>query len=387
MIKLIKSSFYKEDLTKKALNKFIEESSILSMNKECLKYEKAFAQKQQRKFAVFVNSGSSANLILIQSLLNLNLLKKGDKVAFSTLTWATNVMPLMQLGLIPVALDCELETLNVSSKILQKKIKNIKALFLTNVLGFCGDIDKIKQLCASNKVLLLEDNCESLGSKIKGKLLGNFGLASTFSFFVGHHLSTIEGGMVCTDDKNLYDMLAMARAHGWDRSVSVEKQNYLRKKNKVNNFFSKYTFYDLAYNVRPTEITGVLGNQQIKYWDEIVDKRAKNFKKLQKFINANPDFEHMKLDHMELISNFAIPVVCKTKKLFEKYKSKFQKADVEIRPIIAGDISRQPFFKKYLSDRTIYKNAKIIHENGFYFGNSPEYTDQEISTLANLLKK
>lgn len=387
MIKLIKSSFYEEAKTKIKLADFIKKSSSFSMGKECRKYEINFAKKQKRKYAVYVSSGSMANLVLLQALSNLNLLKKGDKIGFSALTWSTNVMPIIQLGFSPVALDCSLESLNVTPLEVQKNIKNIKALFITNALGFCDDIQKIKKICEKNKIIFLEDNCESLGSKANGKLLGNFGLASTFSFFVGHHLSTIEGGMVCTDDKQLYEMLIIVRAHGWDRNLNRSSQKKLQKKNKITNFYSKYIFYDLAYNARPTEINGLIGNQQIKYWDEIVKIRENNFKIFQKTIkNNNNNFFALDLRHMNLISNFAVPVICKTKKIFEQYKNKFIKAEVEIRPIIAGNITKQPFYKKYVKQISVCKNSDLIHANGFYFGNNPELTKKEINSICDLLK-
>lgn len=182
MIKLIKSTFYHEAETKIALAEFILNESILSMGEQCQMFEKAFAEKQQTKHAVYVANGSVANLLLIQSIMNIGHFKKGDKIGFSALTWPTNVMPLIQLGLIPVAIDCELETLNISPRKLEDKIAGLAGLFLTNVLGFCDELEEVKALCAKNNVILLEDNCESLGSKVNGKLLGNFGVASTFSF-------------------------------------------------------------------------------------------------------------------------------------------------------------------------------------------------------------
>jgi len=387
MIKLIKSSFYKENETKQKLAEFILKTDIFSMAKECSKFEHAFAKKQNRKYAVFVSSGSSANLVLVQALLNLGDLKKGDRIGFSALTWSTNVMPLIQLGLSPVALDCSFETLNVSPVILEKNISQIKGLFLTNVLGFSDDIKKIKDICEANNVIFLEDNCESLGSKANGELLGNFGLASTFSFFVGHHLSTIEGGMICTDDDELYSMLLIARIHGWDRNLDKEHQEKLRKSNNVDEFYAKYTFYDLAYNARHTEINGFLGNIQISYWDEIVSRRENNFNLFQSAIEKNDDFIPLKLDHMDLVSNFAMPVICKDKAKFEKYKQRFIEKEVEVRPIIAGNIENQPFYKKYIRTSNNCINSNFAHENGFYFGNNPELKGQEIFFLCNLLRK
>lgn len=385
MIKLIKSTFYKEKETKKALNKFIKDAKILSFGSECERFEKNFAKYQGRRNCVFVNSGSSANLAMIQALLNLGRLKRGDNVAFSALTWSTNAMPLIQLGLNLIPVDVEIDTLNVSSKTLSKVLKSskIKALFLTNLLGFTHDIDEIKKICDKNKIILLEDNCESLGTVYKGKKLGNFGLASTFSFYVGHHMSTIEGGAICTDDEELADMLSLVRAHGWDRNLEFSKQNEIRKKFKVNStFYSRYTFYDLGYNLRPTEINGFLGNNQLKYLDEIVNKRSSNFLQVAKVIYENENYYPIKYDHIDFVSNFAIPVICKSKKERDELVGKCE-GKIEIRPIVGGDITNQPFYTKYYKHKTNIKNAKLIHENGLYFGNSPELTQKEIKFIIN----
>jgi len=387
MLKLIKSSFYHEAETKKALADFILNEEILSMNKECKKFEESFAEKQGRKYAVYVSNGSVANLLLIQSLLNTGQLKRGDKVGFSALTWPTNVMPLIQLGLEPVAIDCELETLNVSPAKLAEHIKDLSALFLTNVLGFCDDLPGLKKLCDENNVLLIEDNCESLGSSVSNTLLGNFGVASTFSFFVGHHMSTIEGGMVCTDDEQLHDYLVMGRAHGWDRNLSPETQQKLRTEAGIDDFYAKYTFYDIASNFRPTEINGFIGNTQMPYWDEIVSKRVDNFHAFAAAMAENDDFYQYELGHMDAVSNFSMPVICKTPELAEQYKKKFQDAEVEIRPVIAGNMTEQPFYKKYVNDTAPRPNSDLVHANGFYFGNNPEMTPEEIATLCGLLGK
>lgn len=386
-IKLIKSSFYHEAQTKQKLISFIQKTSILSMGKECLKYETAFAKKQKRRHAVFVSSGSAANLLLIQALLNLGRLKQGDYIGFSAMTWPTNVMPMIQLGMKPVPLDCELVTLNTSPDQLEQQLDRLQGLFLTNVLGFCDNIKKIAELCKKKNIVFLEDNCESLGSKAYGKLLGNFGVASTFSFFVGHHLSTIEGGMICTDDQTLYEMLVMARAHGWDRNLSLKTQARLRQKHHTDSFFAKYTFYDLAYNVRPTEINGFLGNEQLRYWDRIVQSRVDHFYCFHQATLTNPHFIPLELGHMEVVSNFSMPMIAKDREIFEYYKNKFETHRVEIRPIIAGDMTHQPFYQQYVSDRTRCPRARFIHSHGFYFGNNPEMTRDEIDYLCRLIRK
>lgn len=386
MIKLIKSTFYKEEETKRKLAEFILKTDILSMSAECKKFEENFAKKQGRKFAVFVNSGSSANLVLIQALLNLGKLKKGDKVGVSALTWATNIMPLIQLGLEPVAIDCEISTLNISPAILKDYTDDLKGLFLTNVLGFCDNIKEIKNICSENNILFIEDNCESLGSKVNNELLGNFGLASTFSFFVGHHLSTVEGGMICTDDEELYHKMLKVRAHGWDRNLPQSRKEQLKNEHQVEDFYTRYTFYDLAYNVRPTEIQGFLGNIQLQYWDEIVKERERLFNIFQEVISKNDDLFTLNMEHMDLVSNFAMPVIIKDAQALKKYMKKFIEKEIEIRPVIAGNITEQPFFKKYISNQINHSNANYIHYNGFYFGNNPEMADEEIELLCELLR-
>ncbi len=388
MIPLIKSTFYKEAQTKRELVNFIKKAKILSFSKECEKFEKGFARFQGRKTCVMVNSGSSANLALIQALLNMGMIKAGDKVGFSELTWSTNAMPLIQLGLKPVPVDVELETLNVSSKTLSKVLvrEKIKLMFLTNLLGFCSDPEKIAEICKREKIILVEDNCEALGTKYKGRNLGNFGLASTFSFYVGHHLSTIEGGAVCTDSDELATQLSVVRAHGWDRNLNSRNQKMFRNKFNVNStFYSRYTFYDLGFNLRPTEISGFIGNVQLKYIREIVGKRKDNFAKLSNLLYSDQRFYPIKYDHLDLVSNFAVPVICKSQKTRDELVKKCDKR-LEIRPIVGGAMTMQPFFQKYVGKKfSSNTNAKLIHENGFYFGNNPELTKKEISEILKIL--
>jgi len=390
MIKLIKSTFYEEEKSKQELALFISQSTHLSFGAQCKLFEKNFAKYQKRKYCVFLNSGSSANLAIIQSLLNLGKIKQGDLVGFSALTWSTNVMPLLQLGLQCVPIDVELDTLNVSSKKFEETISKfpLKMLFLTNLLGFCDDIDRIRELCIKNNIILIEDNCESLGSVYKGKKLGNFGLASTFSFYVGHHMSTVEGGAVCTDSEHLASALKMVRAHGWDRNLTKNAQNKVRTKHHVNSsFYSRYTFYDLGYNLRPTEINGFLGNQQLKYINSIVKRRNEIFMQIAPKIYKNSKkYFPIRYNHIQLLSNFAIPVICRSRQIRDQLVAKCRDT-VEIRPVVAGDITQQPFFTKHMS---IFKNilgksnAKLIHDQGFYFGNNPDLTDDEIKTLIKI---
>lgn len=393
MIKLIKSTFYKKNATKRALNKFIKSAEQLSFGPQCEKFEENFASYQGRKYCVFFNSGSSANLAIIQALLNLKKIKKKDSVGFSAVTWSTNVMPLIQLGLNSIPIDIELDTLNISDKTLISIIQEIplKAVFLTNLLGFCDNIDKIKTICNKKNIILIEDNCEALGTIYKNEKLGNFGLASTFSFYVGHHLSTIEGGMVCTNDKKLATMLKIVRAHGWDRNLSEIEQKKLRKTYGIKSSFNdRYTFYDLGYNLRPTEISGFLGSYQLRYIKEIIQKRNDNFIKLGGSIYKKTDkYYPIKFSHIDLISNFAVPVICRSQKIRNKLIKNCKKR-IEIRPIVGGDITQQPFFKRYISNSPnhfIYPNAQLIYNQGLYFANNPELTNNEIKQIIYVFTK
>ena len=197
-------------------------------------------------------------------------------------------------------------------------------------------------------------------------------------------MSTIEGGMVCTDDAELASELSLVRAHGWDRHMLPDAQKKLRKKYKVEPFYNLFTFYDIGYNLRPSEINGMLGRVQLKYAAEITKKRQANFKTLAKKIYARNDLYHpIRFDHMDTISNFAVPLICRTKAIQRKLISASQ-GKVEIRPVIAGNMTRQPFFKKYMGTSFCCPNADIIHNRGLYFGNNPELTKKELAELGAL---
>lgn len=387
MINLVKSSFLDEKETKKKLCSFIMGAKKLSMGEQCSLFEKNFAKAIGSKHAVYVNSGSSANLIIIQSLLNTSKLSIGDNVGFSALSWSTNVMPLMQLGLNPVPVDISLSHLNIDLDHLKKvhEEKPLKALFVTNLLGFSTNMKELLSWCTREKVLLLEDNCESLGSEVDNKQLGTFGLASSFSFFVGHHLSTIEGGMVCTDDEEFAQQLTMVRAHGWARNLPSEKRKDLLSKHDVDDFYALYSFFELGYNLRPSEINGFIGNEQIKHLPFIISQREKNFNCFAQAALKNNDLFHLDVSHLSKVSNFAFPLVFKNKETMLRARKAFQENEVQVRPIVGGSLPEQPFFKKYFNCSSS-PTAKLVHENGFYIPNNEELTSDEVSLLCSLIE-
>ena len=390
MIPLMKHTFLNEIETKRALSEFITVSDKLSMGKKCFEFEKKFARYQTSRHAILFNSGASANLAVMQSLRNLGRLKPGDKIGFSALTWSTNVMPIIQMGFEPVPIDCEVRTLNVSSQILEKRLKEIKiaALFITNALGLIGDLNKIKEICNRKKIILIEDNCEALGTELPSGKSGTFGLAASHSFFVAHHMSTVEGGMLCTDNEELAEMTRIVRANGWDRNLTPSQQLKWRKKFKVNNEYeSKYVFYDLAYNLRPTEITGFLGIEQLKYLKNNVKRREKNYRLLESAVEKNPELIPFDTSHLKVVSSFAFPIICRDPKAMKKYLLRFFEAAIEIRPVIAGNIQKQPFYKKYVKKLYPLPNADFIHNHGFYCGNYPELADSDLKIILDCLKQ
>lgn len=390
MIPLMKNAFLNEIETKRALAEFILEAPRLSMGDQCFAFEKEFSKHQGCSDSILFNSGGSANLAMVQALLNIGILKKGDKVGYSALTWSTNVMPIIQLGLIPVAIDCEASTLNVMSTQLLERLDDtsLKALFITNALGSSGDLQKIKEICVENNIVLFEDNCESLGTELETGRTGNFGVMSSHSFFVAHHMSTIEGGMVCTDNDDLAAMLRIVRANGWDRNLDATDQSKWRKKFNINSEFeAKYTFYDLGYNLRPTEITGFLGRNQLKYLDENIRIRNKNHRFFEPLVVSNPDLVSLDHGHVKYISSFSFTVLCKTKELRDFYVSQFGGAGVEIRPVIAGNMQMQPFYSKYVENEYDLPGTQFIHDCGFYFGNYPELNQSDLQVLKSCLTK
>ncbi len=385
----MKHPFPDPEGTKGKLAEFILSNDRFSMGEQCAEFERRFAKVQGSEDAVLFNSGGSANLAVFQALSNMGRLERGERVGFSGLTWSTNVMPLFQLGFAPVPIDCSRSTLNVMSHNLLATLEDVDlgALFITNALGLAGDLARITEICTERGILLLEDNCEALGTEVDEGRTGNFGLASTFSFFIAHHMSTIEGGMVCTSDPDLGEMLRIVRANGWDRNLCKESQDGLRELHGVeDDLAAKYTFYDLGYNLRPTEITGFLGNHQLQNLPRIIESREKNFEFLNRASSENPDLIPLDRKGIKVVSAFAHPVLCRTPQLRQAYLGRFADQGVEVRPMIAGNIQRQPFYTKYTRRNVTLPETDFIHECGFYFGNYPELNEWDLETLDRCLR-
>jgi CDP-6-deoxy-D-xylo-4-hexulose-3-dehydrase len=375
----MRHTFLDEEETKNALCDFIRNATKLSMGEEVSRFENDFAKWQGRKHCIMVNSGSSANLVLLQALTNLGKLQRGCRIGVSAVTWATNVMPVLQLGFQPVLVDVEPSTLNVSVRTLQAA-GQLDCLFLTHLLGFSDDVSAIQKHCTDNRIVFLEDTCESLGCFHTDTRLGNFGLASTFSTFVGHHMSTIEGGMVLTDDDETADAIRMSRAHGWDRNLSKDNQDILRSQWNISPFYAPYTFYTLGYNVRPTDIQGFLGQIQLRKVDDANKRRKQTYAYIRERMRANPNITLPNQD----TSAFAIPVICKSPAILNACIENCTRMGIETRPLVAGNMAKQPFFLPYHDGRDL-PGADLLHVCGFYMPNHPDITDEERSDLCDAI--
>ena len=382
-IPLIKNAFYNEHQTRYDLSRFIRSGLNLSMGEQCQIFEETFARKQGRKHAVLINSGGSANLALLQALVNLRRLRAGDRCGFSALTWSTNVMPIIQVGLEPVPVDVQSNILNTTLSMIVQQAQPIRVMFITNALGFCGNLQDISRWCRENNVILLEDNCESLGTVTPYGKTGNFGLASTFSFYIAHHISTIEGGMICTDDYELCNMLKIVRSNGWDRNLSEKAQTKIRS--GIPEFQAKYTFYNLAYNFKPTEITGWLGNNQMQYYDEIMSAREKNYRVISTAVKSNPDLLPLADASYQKLPTFAIPIICNLPETRTGYLKRFEEEGIETRPVIAGDITQQPFWKERYPSRKMI-GVQHINGCGLYCGNCPDYSQEDIDMICGCIE-
>jgi len=352
----------------------------LTKSKLTVELEEKWSKWIGRKYSVFCNSGSSANLLMLYSLMESGYIHN-KKVVVPSVAWATDLSPVMQLGLEPILCDSNLEDLSVDLTHLEKIFidENPAVLMFVSVLGLVPNMDKIVELCEEYGVVLLEDICESMGSKYKDKKLGTFGMMSTFSTYFGHHISTIEGGFISTDDFQLYELLLSLRSHGWDRDLSKETRKKLKQKWGVSEFNSLYTFYNPGFNLRSTDLQAFIGLGQIDKLDEVCIKRNNNFKLYQKYLdNSYCDFVY--LDNT-FISNFAYPVIHPKR---DTIVEELQKKNVEVRPMICGSMGIQPFYvKKY--GRLELPNVSIIDRYGFYVPNHPKLTEEEIKLICDII--
>ena len=379
-IDLVKDTIDLNDV--KRLITWLETNPRLTKGDLTLEFEKKWSEWLGVKYSVFVNSGSSANLAAIYSLLLSGKLKN-NKIVVPAVSWVTTVTPTIQLGMEPIMCDCDIDNLGLDINHLKEIIKNNNpsVIILVHVLGIPNHMDEILKLCKENDILLIEDTCESIGSKYNDKLLGTLGDLSTFSFYFGHHMSTIEGGMISTNNEDLYHILLSIRSHGWDRDLPKEKQNSLREKYGVDKFRSLYTFYYPGFNLRSTDLQAYIGLGQLEKLDMIVENRNKNFIRYKNEIKNT--FWNVSPPEGSFISNFSFPIITKNiKELTEQLITN----NIECRPLICGSINEHPFWYERYGKQNL-PNSKLVHNYGLYLPNNHQMTDEEISKVIEIVNK
>jgi CDP-6-deoxy-D-xylo-4-hexulose-3-dehydrase len=375
-IKLVKDTISHNEIDQ--LCDWLKTYPQLTKGKLTEQFESEWANWLGVKHAVFLNSGSSANLAMVYALKVGNKLKN-NKIIVPCVSWVTTISPAIQLGLNPILCETDKETLGLDIDCFEKLCKehNPACVILVHVLGFPNKMEEIQSICKKYDVILLEDSCESVGTEYKGKQTGTFGLMSSFSTYFGHHFSTIEGGFVCTDDFELYEILKSIRSHGWSRDLSKETKERLQQENNIDDFRNFYTFYYPGFNLRATDVQAFLGINQLKTLTGKNIKRHKNFLLYDSLIKN----DYWKIKYDGFVSNFAYPIIHPKKNVIAL---NLQKANVECRPLICGSMSRQPFYYKQFGVHT-FPFSDTIHDFGLYLPNNPDMSEDEIKYVSDIV--
>lgn len=363
-------------------------SDMFTMGKKVTEFEKDFAKFVGSKYAVMTSSGSTANLIATAALFYTKnpKLKRGDEVIVPAVSWSTTYYPLYQYGLKLKFVDIDLETLNYDLEALKNAINDkTKMIMVVNLLGNPNEFDVINNLIKDKDIVLIEDNCESMGAEYKGKQAGTFGVMGTFSTFFSHHMATMEGGFVVTDDEELYHILLCLRAHGWTRNLP--KENLVA--NKSDDWFSEsFRFVLPGYNVRPVEMSGAIGIEQLKKLPIFLKHRRENAKLFCEYFQNHPEFIIQKEIGSSSWFGFSLVIRPNSKLQRKDIIKKLEENEIEYRPIVAGNFTKNDVMKYFNYEiHGNLKNAQIIHKNGFFVGNHQVDINQEIDLLKNVLFK
>lgn len=357
-----------------------------TMGEEVEQYEREFAEKFGVRHAVMASSGSAANLLAVAALVYSGRLKSGDEVLVTAVSWSTTYFPLYQMGLKIRFLDIDKETLNIDAGLLEAAVTPVtKMVLAVNLLGNPNDFDQITGICQKKGLLLLEDNCESLGGEYKGKKLGTFGVIGTFSTFYSHHLCTMEGGVAVTDNLELYHCMRVIRAHGWTRDLPTDSPLYHKSENP---FYESYHFILPGFNLRPIEIEAAVGREQLKKMDGIIAARRKNAAYFKEKMGGLQGVRLQK--EMGCSSWFGFAVVlekdfCGKRDAVVK---RLEQAGIEVRPVVAGNFTKNRAVE--FLDYSIFgslKQADDVHANGFFVGNHGKVDWSGIDYLIACIRK
>ena len=370
---LLSNAFSKSDIS---CGIKVLKSKRITMAKITKNFEKQFAKKIGCKYALMTNSGSSANLLAISSIVNplfKKKLKARDEVIIPAVCWSTSLWPIVQNNLKPVFVDVDLDTFNMSIESLKKKITSrTRAIMCVHVLGTSTNMNQIQKLIKNKKILLIEDTCESLGAKFNNKYLGTFGEFGTFSFYYSHQITSGEGGMIVCNNSYNYNILKSLRSHGWSRETNFHSF-YKKKFKKMDD---RFLFINSGYNLRPTEVQAAIAQNQFKRLGNLISIRKKNRNKIIDAIKKNPkwddQFKFVKQSKRVSPSWFGLPIIINIKYLNKKKKflEHLTKIGIENRPILSGNFTNQPSTQLYKLNKGgfIFSNAEKIENLGFFIG-------------------
>lgn len=380
MIRLAENTISQEELI--ALSQWIPTTPQLTKGPLVVEFEKKFAAYIGTKHCVMVNSGSSANLLMAYSLLEGNYLKN-KKVVVPAVSWITTLSPFLQFGFEVLLCDSNDKNLGIDTIELEQLFikENPSLLIIVHVLAHLNDMNEIYRLCEKYNVLLIEDACEALGtSNADNKRAGNLSLAGSFSFYYGHHISTIEGGAVTTNDSKLYNLMLSIRSHGWSRDVEGFYKEQWRNEFSIDEVREFYTFYYPGFNLRSTDLNAFLGLSQLDRIDEIVSVRQNNYNLYSKYL----DGKYWKQEsQFKQLSSFAYGTLVENRKeVFNHLK----KNNIEVRPLICGSMGKQPFWIKKFGYKPL-KVADIIHDYGLYLPNHLYIDEEKIKFITDKFKE
>jgi CDP-6-deoxy-D-xylo-4-hexulose-3-dehydrase len=365
--------------------KFALSTKKFTNGEQVVKFENQWSEWLGCKYSLYVSSGSTANFLLVAAIKEKYKLKAGDKVLVPACTWMTNVAPIIQLGLTPIFCDINIQNFSFDieeAEYISNIHPDIKLIFISHLLGFAGENEKLKKIFPS--AIIIDDVCESHGARFTdGTKVGSDSLGATFSFYFGHHMSTIEGGMICTNNPDLYDLMKMKRSHGMARESSLFNQ--YAKENPIIE--KSFLFITDGYNFRNHEICAVLGQSQLKRLDDMIETRRKNYNTYVNIIDYYYKFFHPHY-YEEGNSSFCFPFICKTTKIKENLKQLFIENNIEFRPVVSGNLLKHPFLKTYniTSSKNIL-NVDLIHKNGIYIGNNHFVKAKDLENLRSLIEE
>ncbi len=362
-------------------------SGMFTMGKKVKDFEQDFSKMFNVKYSVMVNSGSSANLLATAALFyrKQNSLQKGDEIIVPAVSWSTSYYPLDLYGLKLKFVDIDIETLNYDLNELENAVTDkTKAILVVNLLGNPNDFNKIQQIIGEKNIVIIEDNCESMGAEFNNKKAGTFGLVGTFSTFFSHHISTMEGGVVVTDDEEIYHILLSLRSHGWTRHLP--KENLITGVKSDNAFDESFKFVLPGYNVRPGELNGAIGIEQLKKLPSFISARKKNAKLFYSLFKNNSNFYIQKEIGSSSWFGFSFVIKPSSKLRRTDIIELLEKNNIDVRPIVAGNFANNSVMK-YIDYKIHNKltNADYISEKGFFVGNHHYDLSLQLNNLSNLL--